>query len=172
MWHLEKFDKTTHLLMGEYVLHDMSAAVVGRILGIADDENELPIGIRQHDVPLSKASEFAAFPERSLHSGREMRVQSWLFFRLTITNNTSCSVDLGIVIALVGSQSQCPHLSDERPPDDRPHRTGNRRYLFVCTYRHGVRMHTRNGHRLDKFDPVTGDMQKRRCPAENHGDDK
>ena len=61
MWHLEKFDKTTQLLMGEHVLHDMSAAVVGRILGIADDENELPIGIRQHDVPLSKASEFAAF---------------------------------------------------------------------------------------------------------------
>lgn len=47
--------------MGEHVLHDMSAAVVGRILGIADDENELPIGIRQHDVPLCKASEFAAF---------------------------------------------------------------------------------------------------------------
>ncbi len=61
MWHLEKFDKTTHLLMGEYALLDMSATVIGRILGIADDENELPIGIRQHDVPLSKASEFAAF---------------------------------------------------------------------------------------------------------------
>ncbi|QII06992.1 hypothetical protein BH93_18010 [Rhodococcoides fascians A25f] len=47
--------------MSEYVLHDMSATVIGRILGVADDENELPIGIRQHDVPLSKASEFAAF---------------------------------------------------------------------------------------------------------------
>ncbi|MDQ0282429.1 hypothetical protein J2S65_002755 [Rhodococcus fascians] len=39
----------------------MSADIVARILGITDYKHELPIGIRQHDVPLSKASEFAAF---------------------------------------------------------------------------------------------------------------
>ncbi|MDV8020336.1 hypothetical protein [Rhodococcus sp. IEGM 1330] len=39
----------------------MSADIVEKILGATDAEHELPIGIRQHDVPLYKASEFAAF---------------------------------------------------------------------------------------------------------------
>ncbi|MBY4089483.1 hypothetical protein HQO85_15475 [Rhodococcus fascians] len=39
----------------------MSADIVAKILGITDYKHELPIGIRQHDVPLSNATEFAAF---------------------------------------------------------------------------------------------------------------
>ncbi|MEH6794639.1 MAG: hypothetical protein V7694_10910 [Rhodococcus sp. (in: high G+C Gram-positive bacteria)] len=61
MWRLEKFDKTTHLLVADYPLHNMSADIVEKILDTTDDEHELPIGIRQHDVPLSKASDFAAY---------------------------------------------------------------------------------------------------------------
>ena len=60
MWRLEKFDKTTHLLVGEYSLHNMSADIVAKILG-ATDEHEFPVGIRQNDVPLSKATDFASY---------------------------------------------------------------------------------------------------------------
>jgi hypothetical protein len=38
----------------------------------------------------------------------------------------------------------------------------------IYSYAHtdmGVRMHTRNGHRLDEFDPVTGDMTKTPVPG-------
>ena len=63
MWSLEKFDKTTHLLVGEYLLHNMSGDIVEKILGTTDDEHELPVGIRQNNVPLTKASEFVAFTD-------------------------------------------------------------------------------------------------------------
>ncbi|KJF22351.1 hypothetical protein CJ178_03030 [Rhodococcus sp. ACPA4] len=61
MWYLEAFDNDTELLAGEYLLREMSVEIVKEILDIDDSDFELPVGIRQNDVPLEKVPEFAKY---------------------------------------------------------------------------------------------------------------
>ena len=61
MWHLEAFDNGNNRLVKDYALHDMAVEIVKEILDIDDSDFELPVGIRQNDVPLEKVPEFAKY---------------------------------------------------------------------------------------------------------------
>lgn len=61
MWYLEAFDNDTELLAGEYLLNEMSVEIVKEILEIDDHDFEVPVAVRQNDVPLQKVSEFAKY---------------------------------------------------------------------------------------------------------------
>ncbi|NMM86388.1 hypothetical protein B2J88_18810 [Rhodococcus sp. SRB_17] len=61
MWYLQAFDNDTELQTEIYLLHDMTAEIVKDILGIDDSDFDLPVGVRQNDVPLEKVPEFAKY---------------------------------------------------------------------------------------------------------------
>ncbi|MDI9918788.1 hypothetical protein [Rhodococcus sp. IEGM 1379] len=61
MWQLEAFDNDTELRIEKYLLHDMTAEIVKDILGIDDNDSDLPVIARQSGVPLDKVLEFAKY---------------------------------------------------------------------------------------------------------------
>lgn len=61
MWYLQEFDNETELRTEIYLLHDMTADIVKQVLHIDDEDFDLPVGVRQNNVPLEKVPEFAKY---------------------------------------------------------------------------------------------------------------
>ena len=61
MWYLEAFDNETEFRTEKYPLHDMNVEIVKEILGIDDSDFDLPVWVRQNDVPLDQLLEFAHY---------------------------------------------------------------------------------------------------------------
>jgi hypothetical protein len=61
VWYLEAFDNETEFRTDKYLLHDMTVEIVKEILGIDDNDSDLPAIARQSEVPLNKVLEFAKY---------------------------------------------------------------------------------------------------------------
>lgn len=61
MWYLQEFDNETELRTEIYLLHDITVDIVKQVLNIDDEDFDLPVGVRQNNVPLEKVPEFAKY---------------------------------------------------------------------------------------------------------------
>ncbi|KJF22349.1 hypothetical protein C7T36_20395 [Rhodococcus sp. AD45-ID] len=61
MWYLEAFDNETEFRTEKYLLHDMTAEIVKEILGIDDNNFDLPVVARFSCVQLDKVLKFAKY---------------------------------------------------------------------------------------------------------------
>jgi hypothetical protein len=61
MWYLEEFDDDTELQTEFHLLQDMTVDIVKSTLQIDDSDFDLPVGVRQNDVPVEKVPAFAKY---------------------------------------------------------------------------------------------------------------
>ncbi|MBY4213260.1 hypothetical protein HQO42_27495 [Rhodococcus fascians] len=61
MWYLEEFDDVTELQTEFHLLQDMTVDIVKSTLQIDDSDFDLPVGVRQNDVPVEKVPAFAKY---------------------------------------------------------------------------------------------------------------
>ncbi|OYD69710.1 DUF7683 domain-containing protein [Rhodococcus sp. OK302] len=61
MWYLEAYDNDTELIVEDHLLHDMTVEIVKEILGIDDNDRELPISASKSGVPFDKVLDFEKY---------------------------------------------------------------------------------------------------------------
>ena len=66
MWYLEAYNKATEYRTEIYLLENMTVDSVKRILGIDDNDFDLPVAVRSNEVPLDLVREFARYTRTPL----------------------------------------------------------------------------------------------------------